>query len=103
MAGWRIAFIHRYKRGAGRESVLVSFTGVYRRAMSTKHVRTTGDLARMGCSARIECSGCGAARTVSGIQLASAGGNIPLATLIPRLKCARCGAKGAMLTVLPPV
>ena len=46
---------------------------------------------------------------VSGIALASAvqsakgGGNTPLATLIPRLKCARCGAKGAALVVLPPV
>ena len=78
-------------------------------------MRTTGDLVRMGCSARIECRECGAARTVSGVQLARAvqsakgvmsaksGGNTPLATLIPRLKCARCGAKGAGLVVLPPV
>jgi hypothetical protein len=71
--------------------------------MSTKHVRTTADLVRFGASARIECQGCHAAQTMRGIELASACGSIPLAAAEARLRCARCGAKGARIVVLPPV
>ena len=46
--------------------------------MSTKHVRTTADLVRFRCSARIECQGCHAARTMSGVELAMACGSVPL-------------------------
>ena len=45
----------------------------------------------------------GATRTVSGIELASAGGSIPLATAPAKLRCARCGKKEARMVVLSPL
>jgi hypothetical protein len=71
--------------------------------MSTKHIRTAADLVRFGASLRIDCSHCGAARTMAGGEVVKAGGAEGLAGLRARLRCARCGAKGANVAVLPPV
>jgi hypothetical protein len=37
--------------------------------MSYKHVATAGDLVRFGCSLKVECSHCGAARTMNGVEV----------------------------------
>jgi len=72
--------------------------------MSTKHIRTIADLVRFGAGLRIECAGCGAARTLSGYEAAKLGGGAAgIAALAVRLRCARCGAKEARLMILPPV
>ena len=71
--------------------------------MSYKHVGTAGDLVRFGCSLKVECTACGAARTMNGIEVARVHGNRQLSQLAPRFKCARCGKKEAKLTVLGPV
>ena len=65
--------------------------------------RTTADLCRFGASVRITCGACGAARTLSGAQMAQACGAGSLRGLEARLKCSRCGAKAARVAVLPPV
>ena len=70
--------------------------------MSYKHVGTAGDLVRFGCSLKVECTHCGAARTMNGVEVHRVHGNANLAHLAPRLKCRRCGKKEAKLTVLPP-
>jgi hypothetical protein len=62
--------------------------------MSYKHVGTAGDLVRFGCSLKVECTHCGAAQTVDGIDVHRVHGNQQLAQLAPRLKCTRCGAQG---------
>ena len=72
--------------------------------MSTKHIRTNGDLVRFGAGLKVECTGCGAARTLDGLEAAKIGGGAsPLSVLAGRLRCARCGIKEARLTILPPV
>ena len=72
--------------------------------MSTKHIRTIADLVRFGVGLRIECAGCGAARTLDGFEVARIGGGASrLSMLAGRLKCARCGTKEARLMILPPV
>lgn len=72
--------------------------------MSTKHIRTIGDLVRFGAGLRIECTGCDAARTLDGYEAAKIGGGATsLSMLAGRLKCARCGTKQARLMILPPV
>jgi hypothetical protein len=38
--------------------------------MSYKHVATAFDLVRFGCSLKVECTFCGAARTMNGIEVA---------------------------------
>jgi hypothetical protein len=83
--------------------VHLSFREAYREGMSTKHVRTVADLVRFGASLKVDCQSCGAARTLSCFDAARLAGSQPLAQLGLRLKCARCGAKAAKLTVLPPV
>jgi hypothetical protein len=70
--------------------------------MSYKHVGTAGDLVRFGCSLKVECTACGAARTMNAVDVHHANGNRQLAQLAPRLKCKRCRKKAAKLTVLPP-
>jgi hypothetical protein len=70
--------------------------------MSTKHVRSAADLARFRCGLKIECGDCGYSRTMDGIEVARAWGTKPLAQLLQRMKCSRCGAKEAQLTVLSP-
>ena len=70
--------------------------------MSTKHVRTAADLVRFGAGLKIDCGGCGAARTLDGIEAFKIGGMRPLGDLARRLRCNRCGLKQARLTVLSP-
>jgi len=51
--------------------------------MSTKHIRTAADLARFGAGLKIECSGCGNARTMDGfdaVRRCGSGENDHLAT-----------------------
>ena len=71
--------------------------------MSYKRVGTAGDLVRFGCSLKVECTACGAARTMNGIDVYRVHGNQQLSQLAPRLKCSRCRKKAAKLTVLGPV
>jgi len=71
--------------------------------MSTKHVRTTGDLVRFGAALRVDCTGCGASRTLTAPEAAIAFGSAPLTQVQARSKCSRCGAKGAKIIVLAPV
>jgi hypothetical protein len=37
--------------------------------MSYKHVGTAGDMVRFGCALKVECTRCGAARTMTGIDV----------------------------------
>jgi hypothetical protein len=71
--------------------------------MSYKHVGTAGDLVRFGCSLRIECTACAAASTLSATEVVRRCGAGNIEAIRRRLKCQRCGAKGARLVVLPPV
>jgi len=71
--------------------------------MSTKHINTAADVVRFGAGVRIECGSCGAARTMSGVEVVKACGAGSLMASERRLKCSRCGAKEAWLTVLPPL
>ena len=80
-----------------------SFRLSYAAAMSTKYIDTTADLVRFGASVKIECGSCGASRTLSGAEMVAACGAGSLRAIEPRLKCARCGAKEAWLTILPPL
>lgn len=81
-----------------------SFHSLSHDRMSTKHIRTIGDLVRFGAGLTLECSGCGAARTLDGYEAAKIGGGASrLSAFASRLKCARCGTKQARLMILPPV
>ena len=72
--------------------------------MSTKHVRTFGDLVRFGCGLKVDCLVCGSGSTfATGVAAANAGVKGDLGALAGKLKCSRCGVKEARLTVLPPV
>lgn len=72
--------------------------------MSTKHVRTVSDLVRFGCGLKVDCMACGGGSTFDdGVACAKAGVTGDLSTLAGKLKCSRCGAKEAKLTVLPPM
>ena len=71
--------------------------------MSTKHVRTTGDLVRFGAALRIDCKDCGASRTLSAPEAALAFGSAPLSQVEARSKCSRCGKKAAKTIVLSPI
>ena len=79
------------------------FSERYRDGMSYKHVGTAGDLVRFGCSLKVECTKCGAARTMNAVDVYQINGNRQLALLEKRLKCRRCGKKAARLVVLTPV
>ncbi len=71
--------------------------------MSTKHVRTGGDVLRFGCDVRVDCRSCGATRTFAAMDwvMVAGGGNLEAARR--RLKCGQCGEKAARLTALGPV
>jgi len=71
--------------------------------MSYKHVGTAADLVRFGCSLRVECTRCAAANTLTGAEVVRRCGPGDIEAIRRRLKCQRCGAKGARLVVLPPV
>jgi hypothetical protein len=72
-------------------------------SMSTKHVRTTGDILRFGCSLKVECTFCGNARTLDAKETILALGNWPLEGVSRRFRCRRCGYKQARARVLDPV
>ena len=57
--------------------------------MSYKHVATAGDLVRFGCSLKVECTACGAARTLNGVEVHHMHGNAQIAQLAPRLRSAQ--------------
>ena len=71
--------------------------------MSTKHIRTTGDLVRFGAALRITCGHCGSARTLSGPEAVQLFGLAPLSHAQARLKYSRCKSREARLAALPPV
>lgn len=71
--------------------------------MSYKRVATAADLVRFRCSLKVECTFCGAARTLSGAEVHAVHGKADLARLAPRLKCTRCRKNAAKVTVLDPV
>jgi len=71
--------------------------------MSTKHVRTTGDLVRFGAALRIDCKDCGASRTLSAPEAVQTFGLAPLTHAEARSKFSRCGKKAAKAIVLSPL
>ena len=71
--------------------------------MSAKHIRNTGDLMRFRAGIRIDCPHCGAARTLDGVETVRALGVCGWEEAEARLRCTRCGGKGARITVLPPI
>lgn len=71
--------------------------------MSTKHIRTVGDLVRFGADLTVECGACGAAKTLDGFEAAKLRGPRSLSELATKLKCGRCGEKDARLAILPPL
>jgi ribosomal protein L44E len=71
--------------------------------MSTKHVRSAADLVRFKCALRVECAECGYSRTLNGFEIAKTYGTKTLAQIQQRMKCSRCDAKEAILTVLFPL
>ena len=70
--------------------------------MSTKHVRTTGDLLRFGCSLKIECCFCGHLHVLSPRAAVKALGNAPLRGVSRRFRCLSCGFKQARIQFLSP-
>jgi len=58
---------------------------------------------RYGCSLKVECGGCGAARTLTAVEVVRLCGPGDLTAIRGRLKCGRCGMKEAHLVVLPPL
>jgi len=71
--------------------------------MSTKHVRTTGDLIRFGCALKVECTHCRSSRTLSATAAVKGLGLVQLGGVARRFRCLRCGMKAARVEVLPPV
>jgi hypothetical protein len=71
--------------------------------MSYKHVGTAADLVRFRCSLKVECTACGAAHTMTWVEVHRVHGSASLDHLRPRLKCRRCRMKVAKITVLTPV
>jgi hypothetical protein len=71
--------------------------------MSTKHIRTTGDLMRFDAALRATCRSCGSARTFNAIEAVQAFGLVPLWHAEERLKCSRCGKRSAKVEALSPV
>ena len=69
----------------------------YRCEMSTKHVRTTGDLVRFGLKLTIECGQCASTNVVTAAELAQLGARTPIASLQRRLRCSQCDARAAKL------
>jgi hypothetical protein len=62
-----------------------------------------GDLVRFGCSLKVECTYCHAARALSGIEVMQVhGSRTSLERLASRLICSGRNKKAARLAVLPP-
>lgn len=95
--------LRRWRRRSHPDTAAIN-PQVSQRGMFTKHIATICDLVRFGAGLRIECTGCGAARTLDGFEAAKIGGGAShLSVLAARMRCARCGIKEAQLTILPPV
>ena len=71
--------------------------------MSTKHIRTTGDPMRFDAALKVTCRECGSARTFNAVDAVMTFGNVPLWHTEERLKCGRCGKKGAKVEALSPI
>ena len=50
-----------------------------------------------------QCTHCGAAKTMNGVEVHHIHGNQQLSQLAPRLKCRHCKRKAARLVVIGPV
>ena len=66
-------------------------------------LRTVADLVRFGCGLKIECGDCGAGKSLDGYDVGGLVGAGALSAVRKRLRCSRCGARAAKLTVLPPI
>lgn len=69
--------------------------------MSTKHVRTGGDVLRFGCSVRVACGSCGSVKTFAAMDWVMAAGGGSLEAARRRLKCGKCGKKAARVSAMP--
>ena len=69
--------------------------------MSTKHVRTGGDVLRFGCSVRVECRNCGSVREFGARDWVRVAGGGSLEAARRRLKCGKCGKKAARVSARP--
>lgn len=69
--------------------------------MSTKHVRTGGDVLRFGCRVRVECRACGSAREFAAMDWIMVAGSGSLDAARRRLKCSKCGKKAARVSAMP--
>ena len=54
-------------------------------------------MVRFGCALKVECTHCGAARTMNGVEVHRINGNRQLSQLATRLKCRRCKQKAARI------
>ena len=70
--------------------------------MSTKHVRTGGDVLRFGCRVKVTCGACGSSRTFAAFDWVMAAGGGSLEAARRRLKCGQCGKKAARVAAMPP-
>ena len=69
--------------------------------MSTKHVRTTGDLIRFRLKLKIECLACGSTNLLTVPEVSQKlGGGVYLDDLQSRLRCSGCDARTARLSYL---
>ena len=66
--------------------------------MSTKHVRTGGDVLRFGCSVQVECGHCRSTTTFAAFDWVMAAGGGSLEAAKRRLKCSKCGKKAARIS-----
>ena len=71
--------------------------------MSTKHIRTTGDLLRFDGRMKVTCRDCGSNKTFRASDAVMAFGNVPLWHTEERLKCSHCGKRRAKVEALGPV
>ena len=69
--------------------------------MSTKHVRTGGDVLRFGCSVHVGCGHCGSTRTFRAHDWLMVAGGGSLEKARRRLRCSKCGKKAARLGAMP--
>ena len=69
--------------------------------MSTKHVRTGGDVLRFGCTVRVECGWCRSVREFAAMDWLMVAGGGSLEAARRRLKCGKCGRKAARLSAMP--
>ena len=66
-------------------------------------LNSAADLVRHECRLMIECTCCGAATTLNGLDVLRLCGPVNLHALRSRLECDQCGLKAIELVVLPPL